>query len=370
MNVRTADPQTVDHSDATTSMQRYVNRELSWLGFNRRVLEESANVDHPLLERLRFLSISAANLDEFFMVRVSGLVEQHRAGLATRSDDGLTPSEQLTVIGEAVSSLTGEQQRLWRELHGELAAVGVVLIDGDGLTAEERDWLRGHFLGPHLPGPDPARLRPGPSLPLHSQSRLLAGARSRPRRRRRGDDGADPHALDARALHRAAQPRRQRRCEALHRARDGDLPAHRRALPRLRRPRQGRLPRHPRFRHRDRGGGRGSGPRLRDHAEAPPSRRRHPPRDRERHAGAPARLRRREPRRRARRHPSGRRPSRPQRTVAARRRRSAGIEVPPLRAALPPSGSANSAATVSRRSSRRTSSSITPTRASTSSSSI
>jgi len=148
------------------SPARFVNREVSWLQFNMRVLEEAGNEAHPLLERLRFVSISANNLDEFFMVRVAGLKGQLRAGLSKQSADGLTPAEQLEEIATLAQHLQLEQQDQWQTMREELFAQNVVIHESNDLSTEQINYLQKLFREEIFPVLTPIAVDPAHPFPF------------------------------------------------------------------------------------------------------------------------------------------------------------------------------------------------------------
>ncbi len=149
-----------------TSPDRFINRELSWLAFNQRVLDEAENTNHPLLERLRFLSISASNLDEFYMVRVAGLKGQVAAGVKTPSPENLSPAQQLAAVKARIVELMASQQAMWRTLKGELREAGISVVDPEELTDSEKDWLEAKFLDDIFPILTPIAVDPAHPFPF------------------------------------------------------------------------------------------------------------------------------------------------------------------------------------------------------------
>ncbi|MBS8229001.1 RNA degradosome polyphosphate kinase [Vannielia litorea] len=159
------DPVEPDASELT-GPSRFYNRELSWLGFNWRVLEEAENPRVPLLERVRFVSISATNLDEFYTVRVAGLRELARAGNTTPAADGLSPAEQLILINADARRLMARQQETWASLRSDMEAHDIALLEAKNLTKEDRAFLDDYFLAQVFPVLSPLAVDPAHPFPF------------------------------------------------------------------------------------------------------------------------------------------------------------------------------------------------------------
>ena len=192
--------QKVDHGESAAkgapaeitrdSPERFINRELSWLDFNHRVLEEAQNARHPLLERIRFLSISASNLDEFYSVRVAGLADQAREGVATTSADGRTPAQQLNEIRTRAASLLADQQLVWRELRVLLNGVGIEVCEVSTLSDADTAWLDDWFMARAFPVLTPLAIDPAHPFPFIPNMGLVMALELR-----REKDGRTMHGL-------------------------------------------------------------------------------------------------------------------------------------------------------------------------------
>jgi polyphosphate kinase len=163
-----ASPGTAQLAELAPDESPYFNRELSWLQFNQRVLAEACNDQYPLLERLRFLSISGSNLDEFMMIRVAGLVGQVQRGLATPSLDGRSPSQQLAAIREKLAELSQRQQAIWRSVREGLAGADIHIADEQRVSPAAHKWLKSFFLNEILPIITPQALDPAHPFPFVS----------------------------------------------------------------------------------------------------------------------------------------------------------------------------------------------------------
>ncbi len=159
-------PPPVPPEVAPDSPDRFINRELSWLDFNHRVVEEAENPRHPLLERVRFVSISASNLDEFYSVRVAGLIGQAKAGLTKLTPDGRTPTQQLAEIKVRAEALLAEQQRVWRELKELLQHVGLQVCGASALSHDDLTWLEAWFMERVFPVMTPLAIDPAHPFPF------------------------------------------------------------------------------------------------------------------------------------------------------------------------------------------------------------
>ncbi len=157
---------TVRPTGIAEAPERFINRELSWLAFNQRVLEEAHNERHPLFERLRFLSITAKNLEEFYMVRVAGLKGQIAAGVTGRSNDGRSPQQQLDDIRVRSNQLIGDMQQTWKNMRLELASQSIAIIDPDTLGRKDLSWLRTKFENDIFPVLSPIAVDPAHPFPF------------------------------------------------------------------------------------------------------------------------------------------------------------------------------------------------------------